>query len=276
VSEGKPSSPVEPIQGFTESFKFSSAGERILSPTDMDYLRKLRVSAWSVRWVLSVRHGAGLKRVRVEASLLARATTTGKDSYVIYRRQMLQLLHYPKPAFDQLAIELPTLMGFRAKEVTTWRAEHIDWVNGDTLVLDAKKHRLCVVPLSSQVARHTMDVLGNRAHGYVLQSRSNRQRDPEKPLTPIAVWYIWSKWVRTIGVNLVNTISPIVGRRFFAAEWYYSQGLSLVTLQRILRHTDVESTIRYVAGLVFHEDVKRDYDRFQLGLMQEEAQGVTA
>jgi len=276
VSEGKPSSPVEPIQGFTKSFKFSSAGERVLSPTDMDYLRKLRVSAWSVRWVLSVRHVAGLKRVRVEASLLARATTTGKDSYVIYRRQMLQLLHYPKPAFDQLAIELPCLMGFRAKEVTTWRAEWIDYAHGDTLVLDAKKHRLFTVPLNSQVVRHAEEVLGSRGEGYVLQSRSNRQQDPEKPLTPIAVWYSWSKWTKKSCGRLPTNISPVVGRRFFAAEWYYSQGLSLVTLQRILRHTDIESTLRYVQSLVFHEDVKRDYDRFQLGLMREQPMGVKA
>jgi len=269
MSESTPSSHGQPIQGFTKSFKSADQGERILSPGDMAYLKELRLSAWSVRWVLSVRVRAKHKRCSARYTCSATYMTGKGPSYVVYRRQMLELLRMPKPAFDQLAIELPCLMGFRAKEVTTWRAEWIDCVNGDTLVLDAKKHRLFPVPLNSQVARHAEELLRGRDEGYVLQSRSNRQRDPDKPLTPIAVWYIWNKWVKTCGIFLQEAISPVVGRRFFAAEWYYSQGLSLVTLQRILRHTDIESTIRYVASLVFHEDVKRDYDRFQLGLMQE-------
>jgi len=252
------------------------ARERILSLCHMEYMRELRLSAWTVRWILNVRGSAGHKKLRVDVAFLAKATTREKGSFVLYRRQMLELLHWPKPAFDQLALELPCLMGFRAKEVTTWRAEYIDYVHGDTLVLDAKKHRLYSVPLNTQVARHAEEALNGRCEGYVLQSRSNRQRDPEKPLTPIAVWYIWNKWTRIAPVKNTTAISPVVGRRFFAAEWYYGQGLSLETLRRILRHTSLETTARYVAGLVFHEDVKRDYDRFQLGLMREEPLGVIA
>jgi len=269
MNETGSSSPKEPIYGFTESFKSAPKGERIVSPEDMEYLRKLRVSAWSVRWVLSVRVDKEAKRVRVKTTAFATTMTGQGLTYVVYRRQMLELLRISKPAFDQLALELPCLMGFRAKEVATWRAEYIDWVNGDAQVLDAKKHRLYSVPLNTQVAKHAMDVLGNRDEGYVLQSRSNRQQDPEKPLTPIAVWYIWNKWIQKIGVCTPISVSPVVGRRFFAAEWYYSQGLSLVTLSRILRHSDPVVTMRYVQSLVFHEDVKRDYDRFQLGLMEE-------
>jgi len=130
---------------------------------------------------------------------------------------------------------------------------------------------LFTVPLNTQVAKHAEEVLGPRSNGLVLQSRSNRQQDPEKPLSTVAVWYIWQKWAGVKSKLLGSNISPVVGRRFFAAEWYYSQGLSLVTLQRILRHTHFETTVRYVQSLVFHEDVKRDYDRFQLGLMQEVA-----
>jgi len=276
MSETESSSPKESIYGFTESFKSAPKSERIVSPATMDFLRKLRISAWSVRWVLSVRVNAGDKRVQVKTTAFATTMTGQGPTYVVYRRQMLELLRTSKPAFDQLAIELPCLMGFRSEEVATWRAEHIDYAHGDTLVLDAKKHRLYSVPLNSQVAKHAMDVLGNRETGYVLQSRSNRQQDPEKPLTPIAVWYIWNKWTREIGVATPISVSPVVGRRFFAAEWHYSQGLSLVTLSRILRHSDPVVTMRYVQSLVFHEDVKRDYDRFQLGLMQAMPMGVKA
>jgi len=269
VSESKPSSQPDPTYGFTESFKLDPGRERILSPGEKEYQRELRDSAWSVRWVLSVRVSAKPKRLQVRAEYSATYMTGQGQTFVIYRRQMLELLRCPKPAFDQLAIELPCLMGFRAKEVTTWRAEYIDFMNGDTLVLDAKKHRLFRVPLNTSTSKHAEEVLNGRCEGLVLRSRSNAQQDPEKPLTPIAVWYIWDKWTRIAVVKNTGAISPVVGRRFFAAEWYYGQGLSLVTLSRILRHSDPVVTMRYVQSLVFHEDVKRDYDRFQLGLMQE-------
>ena len=189
---------------------------------------------------------------------------------------MLELLRCPKPAFDQLAIELPCLMGFRAEEVGTWRAEYIDFQHGDTRVLDAKKHQVYTVPLNTQAARHAEEVLDARSNGCVLRRRRHTSLDPEKPLTRVAVWFIWAKWTARAGLPNALEISPIVGRRFFAAEWYYGQGLSLVTLQRILRHVHFETTVRYVQGLVFHEDVKRDYDRFQLRLMQETAPQILA
>jgi len=269
VSESKPSSTADPICDFGTTLKLDPAAERILSPEDVDYQRELRLSAWTVRWVLWVRSRVKSKRLRIDAALLAKATTTGKECYVLYRRLMLELLRWPKPAFDQLAIELPCLMGFRAEEVGTWRAEYLDFQNGDTQVLDAKKHRLFTVPLNTQAAKHAMEVLGSRGEGYVLQSRSSAWQRPNRPISPTSIWYIWRKWARAAIGSGPRHISPVVGRRFFAAEWYYSQGLSLVTLQRILRHTHFETTARYVAGLVFHEDVKRDYDRFQQGLTQE-------
>jgi len=269
VSESEPSSDAAPTYGFGNNLKFRDAPERILSPTKHTRQRERRLSAWTVRWVLSVRPDPEHKRLRVESSLLARATTAQCKSFVLYRRQMLELLRYPKPVFDQLAIELPCLMGFRPEEVGTWRAEYIDFQNGDTMVLDARKHRLFMVPLSSQAARHAEELLNGRSNGYVLKNRSNAWKGRDQPIRPTAVWYIWRTWTLAAGLRNAEEISPVVGRRFFAAEWYYDQGLSLVTLQRILRHTHFETTIRYVHGLVFHEDVKRDYDKFQLGLMQE-------
>jgi len=276
MSESDHSRTAKDIYDLTEKLKFTEERDRILSLKRKEHLRDLRVSAWSVRWVLSVRHDARFKRVRVEASVLASSTPSKEKTFVLYRRLMLRLLRWPKPAFDQLAIELPCLMGFRAKEVCTWRAEYIDWVNGETLVLDAKKHRIYSVPLNNQVARHAEEVLNGRGEGYVLQSRSTAWTRKDKPLSTTAIWYIWDKWTKAAGIGTLVSLSPVVGRRFFAAEWFYGQGLSLVTLQRILRHTESETTLRYVRSLVFFEDVKRDYDRFQLRLMQDTAKEVPA
>jgi len=237
----------------------------------MDAKRDRAVLAWSVRWVLNVRLRGKDKSVRVnERCDVAMATSEGK-TFVLYRRQMIGLLRFPKPVFDQLAIELPCLMGFRASEVATWKAKYIDFAMGDTLVLDAKKKALFTVPLNTQVARHAEEVLKGRAEGYVLRRRTRWKQFVNKPLSTTAIWYIWQKWTRLAGLPNARDISPVVGRRFFAAEWYYGQNLSLVTLQKILRHSHFETTMRYVAGLVFYEDVRRDYDEFQMKLMQEVA-----
>lgn len=258
-----------PICGFSINLKSISPRQKIVSPKDMDVKRDRALLAWSVRWVLNVRLRGKDKSVHVKGRCdVAMATSEGK-TFVLYRRQMIRLLRFPKPVFDQLALELPMLMGFRAAEVTTWRAEYIDFAVGDTLVLDAKKKALFSVPLATTVARHAEEALNGRSKGLVLRSRSYAQQDPTRPLTTTTIWNIWRKWTRKAGLPDALHISPVVGRRFFAAEWYHSQELSLVTLQKILRHARPMTTLHYVQSLVFYKDVKRDYDRFQLGLMQE-------
>ena len=162
-------------------------------------------------------------------------------------------------------------MGFRSKEVTTWRAEYMDFQTMDTLVLDAKKKELFTVPLNTIVARHAEEVLNSRAEGLVLRSRSNAQQDPEKPLRTESIWHIWRKWTRKARLPSAGEISPLTGRRFFAAEWYHWQKRSLINLSRILRHSHPRVTLEYVEKLVFYEDLKRDYDGFQMRLMQEKA-----
>ena len=245
--------------------------ERVVSPGDMDAKRDRPLLAWTVRVYLSGTYHEALKKPKVELTFSMTAVQSGGKTFVLYRRQMLALLRFPKPAFDQLAIELPCLMGFRSAEVATWRAEYIDFAMGDTLVLDAKKKLLFRVPLNMYVARHAEEVLKGRPGGLVLRSRSNAQQDPSKPLRTESIWHIWRKWTRLARLPNAADISPLVGRRFFAAEWYHWQKLSLMTLSRILRHSEPRVTLGYVDKLIFYEDVKRDYDAFQMKLMQEVA-----
>ena len=243
--------------------------ERVVSPGDMDAERDRPLLAWSVRWVLSVGARKPRKGARLDICYeVAMGTSQGK-TFVLYRRQMLALLRFPKPAFDQLAIELPCLMGFRSQEVATWMAEYIDYQTMNTFVLDSKKKALFTVPLNLYVAKHAEEVLNGRDQGYVLRHRTKAKQFANQPLTPTAIWYIWDKWTKLAKLWNAKDISPNTGRRFFAAEWYYSQELSLVTLQMILRHSHFETTMRYVRGLVFYEDMKRDYDRFQFRIMEE-------
>lgn len=191
-------------------------------------------------------------------------------TFIIYREDTLRLLAYPKPIHDQLCLELPCLMGFRAKEVCTWRAEYIDFEHGNTLVMDAKKKQLFLVPLNFQVANHAKKILNGRKEGYVLRSRSTRNKGEQ--ISPFAVWHVWRKW--SIKANLLNyeEFSPVVGRRFFACTWYYWLRLSLIGLSLIMRHSEPRVTLGYVQKLVFYEDLKREYKQFQLSFLQKDAE----
>ena len=243
--------------------------ERIVSPKDIDAERDMADFAWTVRWILSFKATKTSKRDETSYILSVKTLATQQKNFVLYRRQMLALLRFPKPVFDQLAIELPCLMGFRSQEVATWMAKYINYQTMNTFVLDSKKKQLFTVPLNLNVAKHAEEVLNGRVEGYVLRHRSKGKQFANQPLTPTAIWYIWDKWTKQAGLWNAKEISPNTGRRFFAAEWYYSQELSLVTLQMILRHSHFETTMRYVRGLVFYEDIKRDYDKFQFKIMEE-------
>lgn len=178
-------------------------------------------------------------------------------TFVLYEEQMLRLLACPKPAHDQLCFELPMLMGFRSEEVCTWKAEYIDFERGDTLVFDAKKHELVAVPLNIQVAAHAEQVLKGRSKGYVLENLSSAWRERFEAPSTVAVWYIWKKWEKRLGLPNANEIKPLTGCQFLAAEWFYRFKLNLVTLQMIMRHGDSRVTLGYVSHLIFYEDLSR-------------------
>lgn len=235
------------------------------------------VSAWSIQAVLITKHitvikrpdGCKIERVRVQAKI---TRAGGESSFVLYRREIYRLISSPKSDFDQLCITLPCLMSFRTMETATWRAEYIHFNVGDCSVMDAKKKRLMPVPLNTLVARLVESVLNGRSEGYVLRSRSSggRGRGLNKPLSDVAIWKVWKYHASRLNLfPSPDEYSPIVGRRFFAAEWFYALGLSLATLSKIMRHNDIPTTSRYVLHLIFYEDLKRDYDSFQFKVMDE-------
>ena len=237
--------------------------KRTVSPRPAKLQRERPLLAWTVRWILSYgvpKQAKTTEKPTIKVTMTTHVHSNGK-TFILYRAQMLQLLSMEKPVFDQVAIELPCLMGFRASEVASWMAEHIDFRNMNTQVHDAKKKKLFTVPLNLQVAKHAEEVLNGRSEGYVLRSRSNRNRDSK--LTPTTIWHIWDKWTKLAQLPNAKDISPLTGRQFFAAYWYHWLRQSLMTLSLIMRHSDPRVTLGYVQQLVFYEDVKSDYDSFQ-------------
>lgn len=194
----------------------------------------------------------------------------GQRCFVVYREQMLKLLRYPKPTHAQLIIELPALMGLRASEVALLRAEYLDYKHGETLIFDSKKKKLFTIPLNIQVAAHAEQILNGKTEGYILQNRSSAWRGRNKPLSATAIWQTWKKWAYQAGLTNWREFSPLHGRRWFACYWYHYLGLSLMTLSMIMRHSDVSMTLHYVMKLIFLEDLKEDYRRFQLDFTQKD------
>ena len=156
-----------------------------------------------------------------------RATQQLGQTYIIYKTKLLALMRKPMSAYEKLAILLPCKMGFRATEVGTWRAEYIDYTNESCLVLDAKKHQLFSVLLSRECGKLAEQVLNGRTEGPVLYGRSRSKKYEGLPISGMAVWHIWQKH---------TDLSPLDGRRGFAALWYYTQRKSIPTLQRQMRH----------------------------------------
>lgn len=78
---------------------------------------------------------------------------------LVYRERFERLLASPKNLRDQLVIELPTLQGFRTGEVSSFRAEWVDFDKGILLVLDSNKHQLFPLPLHPTVAKHIMEYM---------------------------------------------------------------------------------------------------------------------
>jgi len=194
-------------------------------------------------------------------------------SFLIYRREILRLIATEKSAHDALIIDLPCLMGFRSEEVTTWRLEWIDEKNEDCMVFDAKKHVLFPVPLHQVVEGHVEEVRDGRDEGLVIRNESTAWKSWEGPISTTAVWYTWRKWAKRLKLfPSPEAYSPIVGRRFFVKEFLRAcrddpvEGL--ISCSKIVRHSDVRITLEYAERIMFYEDVKRNFDKFQANVAE--------
>jgi integrase len=130
--------------------------ERILSPS---HTEEWRLSAWSVRMVLSTRtitilkkHG---KKGISERGLFHNDKAEGR--IIVYEAYFKQLLAHPKSLRDQLLLELPILQALRTGEIVTLHVGDFDFEHGDLYVLDSKKHQRSPIPLEPNVDRHSSE-----------------------------------------------------------------------------------------------------------------------
>jgi integrase len=183
-----------------------------------------------------------------------------KPVIVIHRSHILRLKKFPKPTRDQLCIELATDMGLRSGEISTLRIENIDLEKGKIYIIDSKKKTLYPLALTYEVAQHIDEVKAGREEGWlILQGKRNAWRRG-KPMTTIALCYIWRKWAKRAGIPNWRKYNPRLGRHYFACEWA-RRGGNIEILRRILRHSQLTTTQLYLSRLLFWEDEQAEYQR---------------
>lgn len=158
---------------------------------------------------------------------------------------------------DRLLIRVPKQIGLRTREIATLQKEWINFETGSFQVLDSKKHKFYPLPLDMLTLQLIQDLTANFVNGLVFRHKTYKKTRQDQPLTNVAIW----KVIRTIGEKAgVKGFHPRILRHYFAAHWIYDQGKSIETLRRILRHKNLEVTHRYLARLVFFEDVQKKYN----------------
>jgi len=178
---------------------------------------------------------------------------------VVIRSHFAKLLSLNMSLRDRLLIELPTLEAFRTGEVSSLKAEYIDFERGDLRVLDSKKHKLFTVPLDPVLAVDLEKYMVERniTEGYLFKPRRKRKvgnKSVGASLTDWAIICTWAKWCAAAGIPRMN---PRMGRAYFAVIEHYVLGKPLAYVQFMLRHDDLQSTEHYVCSrIVSYEDQK--------------------
>lgn len=199
-------------------------------------------------------------KITIEVTMTNGGDWYGSADAIIIRRADVERVHDYARAHrdlrDQLMIRLPMKIGLRTHEIATLAIEDIDFETRSFQVLDSKKHRFYPLPLDVLTLQLIQD-LTEGLEGLVFQHKNWKRKKQGQPLTNVSIW----KTVKTIGEEAgVKGYNPRVGRHYFACDWHIVQHKSIEVLRRILRHKNLSVTHRYLARLVFFEDIQKEYE----------------
>jgi len=216
-----------------------------------------------IRWQVEIRINGKLKaalstRTRKGKSTIKPTAATKPPTereggkIIVYHEYFRLLLTAPKSLRNQLVIELPTLQGFRTTEISTLQAEWVDVPNGDIQVLDSKKNTIFTLPLDPTVAEHYIQYVHETGiyQGALLQGRKRTG----KGLSVTHIERIWTDQCEACGVP---TMSPRMGRAYFAVVEHFVLGKPLGYVKFMLRHDSLQSTEHYLYNrIVSYDDMK--------------------
>jgi integrase/recombinase XerD len=142
---------------------------------------------------------------------------------------------------DFAIVLLAASLGVRASEIAGLRLEDLDWKQGVVRFVQIKNHHVLHLPLSQPLVEALADYLKNeRPAPSPYRQVFLRRTAPHQPLTPKAVAQLVARRMRQAGIRT----SGHQLRHAFAGE-LLRMGTSYSTLQELLGHTHISSTLVY-------------------------------
>lgn len=235
----------------------------------MSELPPVYVVAWEIRWVF---HEGKLCAVTKTVKSTIKRTETTKPPIMrergkieIYRSHFKIVLARPKNLRDQLILEGPILQALRPGEVSSLRAEWLDFETGDMQILDSKKQEMFTRPMDPQWA-HTSEAYMIENHitsGILIQPLPNAHHTGHKKgartrgegLSVCQIERVWTEYFSECGFPIK---SPREGRAYWACYEHYVRGMPEGYIQWFLRHDDPQSTKHYLfSRIVDYESMKK-------------------
>lgn len=145
--------------------------------------------------------------------------------------------------------------GNRAATICEVKMGDVDYGRKEIVLAHTKNKKAQIIPLSSSLASVLKEYIN------LWRSRANEgdwlfPNVGEEQLTTNALRHSFARYCRSKGINKSN----IHGLRHnFAKRWLENDG-NMFKLQKILGHSTLEMTRRYVR--LFSDDIKEDYDKF--------------
>jgi site-specific recombinase XerD len=200
-------------------------------------------------WLHAEGHTAARLRIaRLKEPALRPATLRPQDIKALLRWT-------PKsPSARRLQVLLLVILdcGLRISEALGLERSAIDW-DQSTLTVLGKGRKQRTVPLSREMRRRLWVYLKTHDHERVFPTRDGRA------LSPRNVQHGMGRAREALGIPPATKFSPHVLRHTFATS-YLRNGGDVFRLQRILGHSTLEMTRRYVS--LQTADLTRVHDRF--------------
>ncbi len=163
---------------------------------------------------------------------------------------------------NRCILKLLTYMGLRRFEVAKIDIRDIDFERKRLRVI-GKYNKEAILPIPIEVIDDLKYLIGDRKSGWLFPSPS----DESKHISVIQINRILAKAGEKAGISNPNpelkNINPHLLRHSFA-RILKNKGLSLETIQRLMRHTSFKTTMD-MYGTKSIDDVQKEFDdKFQI------------
>lgn len=166
---------------------------------------------------------------------------------------------------NRRCILLMLYAGLRREEVANLRWGEIDLERRELVVAYGKGGRSRVVPICRELLVELAQAGPRPAHVPVVDQGDGT----EVGLDHKAIGHIFERWLPRRWPVAEGELPPLVSphqlRRTFATELYV-RGVDLLTIQRLLGHTDPKTTLRYIAASSEKEHTAVELLRFRAEL----------